>query len=148
MRRLALNIGAGLFVGFVWGSETGFFFATGIVLVLAVTVVYLLANAAVYVFYRREHRDEFNWLLHLVFPVVSSIVLIYAVYRGFFDPFPDAPFNLGPFVVGAWFLIGVVILLALRSRGNEEWLVKAGQALGEEAPVPAFDTAGTSEAGA
>lgn len=139
--QMFLNIGAGLFVGAVWGSETGFFFATGIVLVLAVTVVYIMANLAVYVFYRREHRDEFNWLLHFIFPLVSSVVLIYACYRGFFDPFPDAPYNMGPFIVGGWLLIGVGMLLVLRSRGNEEWLLKAGQALGDEAPVPAWDTA-------
>ncbi len=146
LAQMFLNIGAGLFVGAVWGSETGFFFATGIVLVLAVTVVYILANLAVYVFYRREHRDEFNWLLHFIFPIISSLVLLYACYKGFFDPFPDAPYNMGPFIVGGWFLIGVGMLLVLRSRGNEEWLLKAGQALGDEAPVPVLDTAATTEA--
>jgi len=137
--QLALNLGAGIFVGLVWGSETGFFFATGIILVLAVTVVYILANAAVFRFYWREKRSQFNWLLHFVFPVFSSLVLIYACYRGFFDPFPADPFNLGPLVVGGWFVIGVILLLVLRARGNEEWLFKAGQALGDDVPVPAFD---------
>ena len=141
LAQLILNIAAGLFVGIVWGPETGFFFATGIVLVLAVTIVYVLANAAVFRFYWTEHRDEFNWLLHLIFPVFSSIVLIYASYRGFFDPFPADPYNLGPLIVGGWFLIGVILLLVLRSRGNEDWMLKAGQALGEDVPVPAFDTA-------
>jgi amino acid transporter len=146
--QMALSIGSGLFVGIVWGSEVGFFFATGIVLVLAVTVVYILANAAVFRFYWTEHRSEFNWLLHLIFPVVSSLVLVYACYRGFFDPFPADPYNLGPLIVGGWFLIGVVLLLILRSRGNEEWMLKAGQALGEDVPVPAFDTAALPGAGA
>ena len=146
--QMFLNIGSGLFVGAVWGSDVGFFFATGIILVLAVTVVYIMANAAVFRFYWTEHRDEFNWLLHLIFPVFSTIVLIYACYRGFFDPFPADPFNLGPLVVGIWFLIGVALLLVLRSRGNEEWMLKAGQALGDEVPVPAFDTAALPDAGA
>jgi amino acid transporter len=129
--QMVLNIVAGLFVGFVWGSETGFFFATGIVLVLAVTVVYILANIAVYRFYWTQKRSEFNWLLHAVFPVVSSLILIYACYRGFFDPLADAPYNLGPWVVGAWFLIGVGLLFWLRSRGQEDWLLKAGASMAE-----------------
>jgi len=138
--QMALSIVSGLFVGVVWGSDVGFFFATGIVLVLAVTVVYILANAAVFRFYRNEHPSEFNWLLHLIFPVISSIVLLYACYKGFFDPFPADPYNLGPLIVGGWFLIGVILLLVLRARGNEEWLLKAGRAIGEDVPVPAFDT--------
>ncbi len=146
LAQLALNIVAGLFVGFVWGSETGFFFATGIVLVLAVTFVYILANAAVFRFYWREKKPEFNWLLHFVFPLVSSVILLYACYRGFFDPFPDAPFNLGPLVVGVWALIGIGLLVFLRSRGNEDWMVKAGQALGDELPAPVWDPVGQPEA--
>jgi amino acid transporter len=146
--QMALNIVSGLFVGAIWGSETGFFFATGIVLVLAVTVVYILANAAVYRFYWRERRSEFNWLLHFGFPLVSSLILIYACYKGFFDPFPADPYNLGPLVVGGWFLIGVLFLLVLRSRGNEEWMIKAGQALGDDLPVPAFDPAASPGVGA
>lgn len=129
--QMLVNIVSGLFVGFVWDPQTGFFFATGIVLVLSVTVVYILANVAVYRFYWTDHRSEFNWLLHAIFPALSSIVLLYACYRGFFDPFPDAPYNLGPLIVGGWFVIGVVLLLFLRSRGNEEWLVKAGQSIAE-----------------
>lgn len=148
LAQLALNIVSGLFVGAVWGSDVGFFFATGIVLVLAVTVVYILANAAVFRFYRREKPAEFNWLLHFVFPLVSSVILIYACYRGFFDPFPADPYNLGPLIVGGWFLIGVLLLLYLRARGNEEWMMKAGQALGDDVPVPAFDTAALPDAGA
>jgi amino acid transporter len=145
--QLGLNIVAGLFVGAVWGSETGFFFATGIVLVLAVTVVYILANAAVFRFYWREKRPQFNWILHFVFPVVSSIILLYACYRGFFDPFPADPFNLGPLVVGGWFVLGVILLFVLRSRGDEEWMIKAGQALGDELPAPAFDTVASPGSG-
>lgn len=129
--QMAVNIVSGLFVGIAWDSQTGFFFATGIVLVLSVTVVYILANIAVFQFYRRDKPGEFNVLLHAVFPAFSSLVLLYACYRGFFDPFPDAPYNLGPAIVGGWFVIGVVMLLVLRSRGNEDWLLKAGASIAE-----------------
>ena len=41
-------------------------------LVLAVTFAYIWANIGVFLFYWREKRDEFNWILHFVFPVVSA----------------------------------------------------------------------------
>jgi amino acid transporter len=126
--QMALNIGAGLVGGIIWGADISFFLLVGLVLVLAVTVAYLMANLAVFLFYWREKRDEFNWILHFVFPVVSSGILIFAIYKSF----PAAsPFDLAPFIDGGWFLVGVVILIVLRMRGNEQWLSKAGSSIGE-----------------
>jgi amino acid transporter len=126
--QMALNLAAGLYVGYVFNPQTGFYLVTGLLLVLAVSVAYLMANLAVFVYYWREHRDEFNWILHFVFPVASSVVLLYAIYKSF--PL-TSPFDLAPIVNGIWLLIGIGILLFLRARGNEEWLKKAGQSIGE-----------------
>jgi amino acid transporter len=126
--QMALNVVAGLYVGAVWDPQTGFFLATGLLLVLAVSFAYLMANLAVFLFYWREKRDEFNWILHFVFPVLSSGVLLYAIYKSF--PLVS-PFDVAPFVAGAWLVIGIVILIALRARGREDWLDKAGQSIGE-----------------
>jgi amino acid transporter len=126
--QMALNLAAGLFVGYVFNPQTGFYLVTGLLLVLAVSVAYLMANLAVFLYYWRQHRDEFNWILHFVFPIASSVVLLYAIYKSF--PLVT-PFDLAPIVNGVWLLIGVVILFALRARGNEEWLKKAGQSIGE-----------------
>jgi amino acid transporter len=126
--QMVLNVAAGLYVGAIWDPQTGFFLATGLLLVLAVSFAYLMANLAVFLFYWREKRDEFNWILHFVFPVLSSAVLLYAIYKSF--PLVS-PFDVAPFVAGAWLVIGIVILVALRARGREEWLNKAGQSIGE-----------------
>jgi amino acid transporter len=126
--QMALNIGAGLVGGFIWGADVSFFLLVGLVLVLAVSVAYLMANVAVFRFYWTEKRSEFNWILHAVFPVLSSVILLYAIYKSF----PAAsPFDLAPFIDGAWFLIGVGILFVLRMRGSEEWLLKAGASIAE-----------------
>jgi len=126
--QMVLNLGAGLVGGFIWGADISFFLLLGLVLVLAVAVVYLMANLAVFRFYWTEKRAEFNWILHALFPLVSSLILIYAIYKSF----PAAsPFDLAPFIDGGWLLIGVVILILLRARGNEDWLLKAGSAIGE-----------------
>ncbi len=126
--QMVLNIAAGLYVGYVFQPNTGFYLVTGLILVLAVSFAYIFANFAVFRFYWTEHRNEFNWILHVVFPVVSTLVLLYAIYKSF----PLAtPFDLAPLVDGAWFIVGIVILVVLRARGNEEWLEKAGQSIGE-----------------
>ena len=126
--QMALNLVAGLYVGFVFQPDTGFFLATGLILVLAVSFAYIAANLAVFRFYWTERRSEFNWILHLVFPVLSTLVLIYAIYKSF----PLAtPFDLAPLVDGAWLVIGIGLLLYLRARGNEEWLLKAGESIAE-----------------
>ncbi|MBV8218510.1 MAG: hypothetical protein JO325_08590 [Solirubrobacterales bacterium] len=102
----------------------------GLVLVLAVGIVYVMANIAVFTFYRREHGDEFNILLHAVFPVVSSVALIYAVYKSF-SPAPAHPYNLSPYIDGGWLVIGMMILIVMRARGKEEWLATAGASLAD-----------------
>jgi hypothetical protein len=53
-----------------------------------------------------------------------------------FNPFPASPYNLSPFIVGAWLLIGVGVLVALRVRGNEGWLKKAGEIVEERRETP------------
>jgi amino acid transporter len=126
--QMVLNIVAGLYVGYVFQPNTGFYLVTGLILVLAVSFAYIFANFAVFRFYWTEHRSEFNWILHVVFPVVSTLVLLYAIYKSF--PL-STPFDLAPLVDGAWFIVGVVILVVLRARGKEEWLEKAGQSIGD-----------------
>jgi amino acid transporter len=126
--QMCLNLVAGLYVGYVFQPDTGFYLATGLILVLAVSFAYIFANAAVFRFYWTEHRDEFNWIYHVVFPIVSTGVLLYAIYKSF--PL-TTPFDLAPWVDGGWFVIGIVILLYLRARGNEDWLLKAGESIAE-----------------
>ncbi len=125
---MVVNAAVGLYVGFVFGPDIGFFLMTGLILVIAVSVAYIFANVAVFRLYWTERRGEFNVILHALFPVVSTIVLVYAIYKSF--PLAS-PFDLAPIVDGGWFVVGIVILLYLRSRGHEDWLAKAGESIAE-----------------
>ena len=127
--QMALSLFIGLVPAIIWGPDVSFFFVDGLILVLGVTVVYVMANLAVFMFYRGEKKAEFNVLLHLIFPLIGTIVLLYAVYKSF--PAPAGPYGMAPFIDGAWLLIGIGILLYLRYKGNEEWLLNAGKAIGE-----------------
>lgn len=129
--QMCLSLGIGLIPGFAFGADVSFFFVDGLILVLGVTVVYLMANLAVFMFYRGEHKDEFNVLLHLIFPLIGSAVLIYAVYASFFPTLPAAPYVYAPLIDGVWLIIGIALLFYLKSRGQEDWLLKAGEAISE-----------------
>ena len=61
-------------------------------------IAYIMANLAVFLFYWNQMRSEFNWLLHCVFPVLSTGVLLYAIYKSF--PL-STPYDLAPIVNGA-----------------------------------------------
>ena len=134
--QMALSLVSALGVGFLLGADRSFFLIDGLILVIGVSFVYIVANVGVYMFYRGEHRAEFNPILHAAFPLVSSVVLILALFFTFFPPEgygtpPAEPYSFAPIIDVVWLLLGVGILLWLRSRGKEEWLLKAGQAVGE-----------------
>lgn len=98
---------------------------------LAVLFVYVMGNLACFLLYWRQRRSEFNVLMHLIFPIISSAALIYALIKSF-QPFPPRPYDLSPLIDGIWLAIGLGILVWLKLKGREQWLHRAGRALGEE----------------
>jgi amino acid transporter len=132
--QLALSLAGGLGVGALIGADESFLLIDGLVLVLAVLFVYVMANVAVFAYYFWQRRSEFNVILHVVFPVISSAGLIYALVYSFI-PFPASPYKYAPLIDGLWLLLGVIVLVVMRVRKNEAWLVTAGAALGEGADV-------------
>jgi amino acid transporter len=133
--QFAVSLLLGIVLAAVFGPDKIFVLTVGFVLVIGVIFVYVMANLGVVLYYWRERRQEFNWILHFVFPVGTSLILIYSLYASF-NPFPASPYNLSPFIVGAWLAIGVAVLIALKLRGNEEWLMKAGDIVEERRETP------------
>jgi amino acid transporter len=135
--QFAMSMILGLAGGFLMGPYNLFILLVGFCLVLAVIFVYSMGNISVVYYYWRHLRGEFNWLLHFVFPVGTTAILIYSLVESF-SPFPAAPFNWSPAIVGAWLLIGVGILVVLKLRGREDWLQRAGDVI-EERIDPALE---------
>jgi len=125
---MVVNAAVALYVGYVFKPDTGFYLMTGLILVLAVSVAYIAANAAVFRLYWTEYRSEFNVILHVIFPIASTAVLVYAIIKSF--PL-STPFDIAPFVDGGWLIVGIIVLIVLRIRGNESWLAKAGESIAE-----------------
>jgi amino acid transporter len=126
----AISLALGLALPAIFSPEKIFVLSVGFCLVLAVIFVYWMGNLGVVVHYWRERRSEFNWLLHFVFPVGTSVVLGYSLVKSF-SPFPASPYNWSPAIVGGWLLLGVLVLVVMKARGGEKWLDRAGEIVGE-----------------
>ena len=97
-----------LTAGAIWGTLVGFG-VLAITLTAGALMIYILGNIALPVFYRNHVPGGFNWLLHLVLPVMAILLLGYVFYRNFW-PIPDSPYNLpGYFAVG-WAAIGIILV--------------------------------------
>lgn len=105
-------------------------FTWALALTLGLILTYVAINVGVILHYWRAAREEFNIFLHVLSPVVASAVMLWVGYKSVV-PLPPAPSRYAPYVMGGWLLIGLVILLYLRLRGNERWLEQAGRAMGE-----------------
>lgn len=135
--QMILTLGSGLIAGWIWNSQVAFFLLSGLVLVIGVAFVYIAANIGVTVYYWRDRRSEFNWLWHAFLPVLSSLVLLYALAESY-PPFcppancPASPNLQAPLGDIAWLVIGVAILLYYTATGRSQWLKTAGDAIGDE----------------
>ena len=128
--QLIVSLVLGLVIPQWIGPANAFILTVGYMLVIAVIFVYVIANVGVIWYFWHKRRDEFNWFWHLIVPVATSIVLLYSLDKSF-NPLPAYPGNWAPWLVIAWFLAGVAILLVLKVRGGEDWLQKAGQITAE-----------------
>jgi amino acid transporter len=124
---IVLGFGGPLLLGGPWPF---FIFLIAFVLVLGVIFVYVAANVGLVVYFWTKARDEFSFIKHFIFPVGTSLVLLYSIYAAFV-PLPAAPNNWTPLVALAWFGIGVVILLVMKATGRQEWLTKAAAIVSE-----------------
>jgi len=113
----------------------------GTMLGLLFAGMYIAVNAAVVGYYWRQRRDEFNWLKHLVVPILGVLAMIPAIMSvigGLTIPLFDVP--LPPYtnalrftapIVGAWMVIGIVVFIWLWT-SNRDALRRMGDVFGGE----------------
>ena len=104
-----ITLAIGLGVGFWIGPDQEYYFL-GVAMTLGLIFIYAAGNVGVFVYYRRERRQEFRLLLHCVFPLLSTISLLWVAYKSVV-PLPASPIRYAPFLVAVWLLIGVALLL-------------------------------------
>jgi amino acid transporter len=97
-------------------------------LTLGLIVMYVLASAGVVRYYATEKRSEWDVVLHLVFPAISTVAMLYVGYKSIV-PLPDPPARYALFVFVGYTALGAALLAYLKWRGREEWLDRAGLAM-------------------
>ena len=120
------------------------YYFDGYLIGYVVLFIYTLGNIAAYMLYRRERRSEFSWVLHGLFPLLSTLGMVLVLLFSLniiggtplaFQPdkwaLPAAPFNYAVIFVGVWFIAGIVLILALRATGHEEWMAAAAAGASE-----------------
>jgi amino acid transporter len=125
-----------------WIGADQSFFVLGLVGTLAYVVVYLLGNIGVVRFFRTTERRHFNVWLHLVFPVASSIALLWVAWKSL-DPLPAAPVRYAPIVAGLWLVFGLIVLWRLHRSGRQDWKTLSQQIIdddGEETVSPPLES--------
>lgn len=131
---LAVGFGMSLALG---PSNQLFLLAT--VITLGLSMVYIAGNIGVMTYYLRERRAELNWLLHVIFPVASSVAIVVVCYKSVV-PLPAWPVSLAPFIAGGWIIVGLVVVVVLQRSGRTEWLQRAGDVLARsESDEPAAE---------
>ena len=99
----ALGIVVALLMGWKWGALNAF----GIIsyaLTSLVILVYITVSISAFVYYRRNHRAEFNAWLHGVFPIAGALLFLPPLYYQF-RPLPPYPLRYGN-----WGAIGLLTL--------------------------------------
>jgi len=111
----------------------------GTMLGLIFAGIYMTVNIACIGYFWRERRDEFNFIKHLIVPIVGMISMIpalLAVIGGVTIPILDI--NLDPYgnylsltapIVGIWMVLGIVAYIVLRMR-NPAALDRVGDVYG------------------
>jgi amino acid transporter len=129
--QLILSVVLGFGGPWLLGGPWPFFiFLIAFVLVLGVIFVYVAANVGLVVYFWTKARSEFSWIKHFVFPVGTSLVLIYSIYAAFV-PLPAAPNNWTPLVALIWLGLGVAIIIWKKATGDEAWLTRTAEVIGE-----------------
>jgi len=108
---------------YIYGTSGGF----------QLIFIYISVNVACFWLYFRERRSEFNPILHLVFPALSTIGMLVVGWVSL-HPLPAAPYVYAIPATFAWILLGIVVLVYLRAIRREDWIAKAGEVT-EERPA-------------
>jgi amino acid transporter len=99
-------------------------------LTLGLITMYVLANIGVVRYYATEKRSEWNSIVHLVFPVLSTIAMLYVGYKSVV-PLPDPPARYALLLFVVYTALGGALLAYLKLRGRDDWLERAGLAMEE-----------------
>lgn len=119
---VVLILGIGNFVG-----PSQIYGWLGAIITVGIIVMYGLANISLTRYIRREHPQDFRRWNHQIMPALGTLLLLPVLWVTFW-PIPAYPFNLVPYIVVVWLIIGFVMLKRLEAR-EPDALVQASTLL-------------------
>ncbi len=89
--------------------------------------IFILSNVAAFLYFRRQHPEEFSVVNYVVCPVISTVALITIGYKSMV-PLPASPIDYAPLIAAAYLLLGVLVLFGRNLRpGRRAWMAVAGE---------------------
>lgn len=110
-----ISIGLAFWVTAAYGPLPGNLTLILAVLTLCVLVTYIAVSLTVFFYYRREHQSDFNIGLHVVIPVITTVLVAAVLVAQFYPVVPAFPANLAAPIAGGWLVIGIIWVMVLRS---------------------------------
>jgi amino acid transporter len=120
----------GLLAGVGWGPMSAFG-NLGYLSSLGILPIFIATNVALPVFIRKRYPSEFSALLHVVFPALSSVTFLAAIWLNI-HPWPQAPLSYFPWVVLA-VVAGAAVWGAVLHRRRSPVLDRLGKVMFMEA---------------
>ena len=88
---------------------------TAVVMSIALLALHFVTCVSVFVAYRFKEKDRFKHIQHGLIPVVTACVVLLPLCGSVYYN-PDKPMSYAPWVVGIWFVIGLVVYHVLKRR--------------------------------
>lgn len=115
--QIGIALAYALILGFLLGGPLNALVLQGTISTILIIAIYICTGVSCIVFYVRRRRHQINPLLHVLVPLVSSLVFIPVLAAAFGINFMglgiaplEAPANAAPYVVYAWMALGVLVL--------------------------------------
>ena len=103
-----------LVTGLMWGPQAAFgnngYFSS-----LGILPIFIVVNILLITFMWQRYRSEFSWWRHGLLPAAGAMVFVVALYKSVV-PLPAAPLDVMPLAIVIWVVIGLVVMLVIRSR--------------------------------
>jgi amino acid transporter len=130
-----------LIVGVVGGgflAPDQSFFMLGTLATIIYVFVYLMGNIGVARFFLTTARRDMNVLIHIIFPIVSTIALCFVLYYSLV-PLPDPPVSYAPIAFGILLVVGLLMLWRLQRSGRTNWKTLSRYVVDSESSAPSRD---------